>query len=198
MSYLAARLRSVAYAAAGVGHLLRTQPNARLHLLATAAVVAAGARLRLPPADWCWLFAAIGAVWMAEAFNTAVELLADAAVPHHHPLVGRAKDVAAAAVLVTAVTAAAIGTVVFLPRVVPPAPPTAAPPVSMPAPPDAALTALPNRRTANVERRTAPLPPLRHCPGTCSSVIPSAPCSGISASPAAFSPATASGVMASS
>lgn len=113
LNFLRTRLRSLRFALAGIAHLLRTQPNARLHLAATLAVIAAAAALRLPPSDWCWLIAAIAAVWAAEALNTALELLADAACPRHHPLIGRAKDAAAAAVLLTAAAAAGIGLFIF-------------------------------------------------------------------------------------
>jgi len=50
---------------------------------------------------------------MAEAFNTALESLADASVPEQHPLVARAKDSAAAAVLLAAIAAATIGLLVL-------------------------------------------------------------------------------------
>jgi diacylglycerol kinase (ATP) len=115
-TFVRTRVRSFTFALAGLAHLVRTQRNAWLHLLATAAVVAAALALRVSAAGWCWLIVAIGAVWVAEALNTAVELLADAAVPEHHPLVGRAKDVAAAAVLLAATMAVAIGACVFLGR----------------------------------------------------------------------------------
>ena len=84
--------------------------------LATIAVVAAGLSLSLSRGEWCWVVLAIMAVWTAEALNTAVEFLADAAVPQRHPLVEKAKDAAAGAVLISAVGAAAIGSIVFLPR----------------------------------------------------------------------------------
>jgi diacylglycerol kinase len=54
-------------------------------------------------------------VWVAEALNTAIEFLADAAVPDHHSLIKHAKDVAAGAVLLASITAAAVGALVFLP-----------------------------------------------------------------------------------
>ena len=97
-------------------NLVRTQLNARLHLVATVLVVAAGGVLRVSTQEWCWLFAAMGAVWMAEAFNTALELLADAAVPERHPLIGHAKDVAAGGVLFSALAATAVGICVLGPH----------------------------------------------------------------------------------
>jgi diacylglycerol kinase len=118
MQYLRARARSFGCAAAGILGLLRAEPHARLHLAATLSVVAAAFWLRLRLFEWCWLIAAIGAVWAAEAMNTALELLADALCPDHHPLIGQAKDAAAGAVLVTAVTALGIALCVFVPHLV--------------------------------------------------------------------------------
>lgn len=93
--------------------MIRTQTHARFHAVATASVIAIGAVLRLGPADWCWLIAAMESVWIAEGLNTALELLADALHPENHPLIGRAKDVAAGAVLIAAIAATAIGGMVF-------------------------------------------------------------------------------------
>ncbi len=110
--------RSFAYAIQGVVFLVRTQANARLHLLATIAVCAAGLWLGLSRAEWLWIITAIVIVWSAEAFNTALECLADAVHPERHPAIGRAKDVAAASVLIAALGAAAIGLLVFVPHLV--------------------------------------------------------------------------------
>jgi len=110
------RLKSFAYALQGLAFLVRTQPNARLHLLATVLVCAAGVYVGLSRVDGLWITVAIVLVWSAEAFNTALEQLADTLHPEWHPGIGRAKDVAAAAVLIAALGAAAIGVVVFLPH----------------------------------------------------------------------------------
>ena len=114
-AYLAARLRSFGYAFQGLRFLLRNEPNARVHLAATVAVLAGGLALGVTPGDWRWLTLAIGLVWSAEAFNTAVEQLGDLAGPGPNDKVKAAKDVAAGAVLVAAIAAAAIGAVTFLP-----------------------------------------------------------------------------------
>jgi diacylglycerol kinase (ATP) len=116
MRYFSARCQSIRCAASGILHLVRTQRNAWIHLAATATVITLSARLHLTVPEWCWLILAIGAVWIAEALNTALELLADAAVPEWHQLVGRAKDVAAGGVLLAAVTASAIGACILGPR----------------------------------------------------------------------------------
>ena len=116
--YVASRIESFGYAARGLVALVATQANARIHLAATVAVVAAGFALDVSASDWRWLVAAICAGWAAEAGNTAVESLADAVHPQSHPLVGRAKDCAAGAVLVTAIGAAITGGLVLGPHLV--------------------------------------------------------------------------------
>lgn len=96
--------------------MLKTQRHARLHAFATAAVVAAGFVFGLSFTEWVGVVLAIVAVWMAEALNTALEFLADVASPEFHPLIRHAKDVAAAAVLISAVGAVVVGLLVFGPR----------------------------------------------------------------------------------
>jgi diacylglycerol kinase (ATP) len=95
--------------------MIRCQHNAWIHAAATLVVLAAAFLFRVSAGDWCWIILAISIVWTAEALNTAFEFLADAAFPQFHPLVGDAKDVAAGAVLVTAIAAAVIGALVFWP-----------------------------------------------------------------------------------
>ncbi|MFM7275027.1 MAG: diacylglycerol kinase family protein [Gammaproteobacteria bacterium] len=109
------RIASFGYAFEGLAVMLRTQPNAWIHSCATVLVVGLGAWLGLPRGDWALLVVAITMVWVAEALNTGIEFLADAAVPDPHQLIKHAKDVAAGAVLLASVGAAVIGAVVFLP-----------------------------------------------------------------------------------
>lgn len=110
------RLRSFGPALAGVAMLLRTQHNARIHAAMSVVVIAAGAGLGVSRLEWCALVLAMAAVWAAEALNTAVEALADAAVPRPDAGVGRAKDAAAAGVLLAAIGAAIVGAIVFAPH----------------------------------------------------------------------------------
>lgn len=114
-AWLRQRGRSLGYAVAGLTALIRTQAHARIHLLAAALVVLAGTLTGIGRYDWLALTLAITGVWVAEAFNTALEFLADASVPERHPLIGHAKDIAAAAVLLTALAALVIAALVFLP-----------------------------------------------------------------------------------
>lgn len=116
-TYLTARLHSFGHAFRGLALLLRTQPNARIHALATILVAALGLWLRLSLVEWALIALAIACVWVAEALNTALELLVDLASPNPHPLAGQAKDVAAAAVLIAAIGSVVIGVLVFGPHI---------------------------------------------------------------------------------
>jgi len=111
------RIRSFRYALIGIGRMVRCQHNAWLHAIATGIVIGAGLFFKLSPANWCWIIIAVSLVWTAEALNTAFEFLADVASPAFHPLVRDAKDVAAGAVLITAIAAAIVGAIVFWPHV---------------------------------------------------------------------------------
>jgi diacylglycerol kinase len=110
------RIQSFRWAFRGISGLVRTQANFRIHLGAALATLLTGLWLGLPALEWLAILLCIGLVLTAEAFNSALEKLSDAAVPEPHPLVGMAKDMAAAAVLISSVLAAAVGLVVFLPR----------------------------------------------------------------------------------
>ncbi|WP_295875555.1 diacylglycerol kinase family protein [uncultured Zhongshania sp.] len=99
---LPARLASFRYAFNGLMTMIIEQRNAQIHLVATIAVLALGVLTGLNSVEWILLMLAITLVWIAEALNTALEYLADAAVPETHELVGKAKDVAAAGVLIAA------------------------------------------------------------------------------------------------
>lgn len=113
--HVGARMRSVKYAVAGILEMLRGQHNARVHLVASVGVVLAGLLVGVTRLEWCILVLAMASVWVSEALNTAVEFLCDVASPDFHPLVKKSKDVAAGAVLLSAIGAAVIGLLVFVP-----------------------------------------------------------------------------------
>ena len=112
------RVRSFRHAIMGLAFVLRTQHNAWLHAIATVLAIILGVALRLPLGEWCMLALAVVMVWVAEAFNTGLEVLADAVVSERHPVVKIAKDVAAAAVLLSALGAVVVGAIIFVPRLV--------------------------------------------------------------------------------
>lgn len=115
-STVASRLESFRWAFRGLRTLLASQHNARIHLLASVCVCGLGILLGISRLEWCAVAIAIAMVWTAEALNTAFEFLCDVASPEFHPLIQKAKDVAAAAVLLCAAGAAVIGLIVFLPH----------------------------------------------------------------------------------
>jgi len=98
--------------------MLKSQHNAWIHATASVLVLIAGAILHLTPGEWCWLVIAIMSVWTAEALNTALEFLADVASHEFHPVVGRAKDVAAGAVLISAIGSVVIALLILGPRII--------------------------------------------------------------------------------
>jgi diacylglycerol kinase (ATP) len=112
------RIRSGVYALQGITVLLKSQHNAWIHAVATLCVVGAGVLLGVSRLEWCLLVLAITLVWLAEALNTALEFLCDAVSPEFHPLVKKSKDIAAGAVLLSAVGAAAMGLIIFTPYLV--------------------------------------------------------------------------------
>ncbi|MAX80621.1 MAG: diacylglycerol kinase [Crocinitomicaceae bacterium] len=112
------RIKSFGYAFSGIATLLKEEHNARIHAVATVCVIVAGIYFKVSVTEWIALVFAIGLVFALEAVNTAIEALADFASPEQHPLIKKAKDVAAAAVLIGAFAAAAVGLFIFLPKVI--------------------------------------------------------------------------------
>ena len=113
------RIRSFKNAGVGILTMLKSQHNVWVHALATVVVCSAGFYLGLSRSDWCWIVLAIVAVWTAEALNlkTAFEFLADVASPEFHPLVRKAKDVAAGTVLIAAIGSVVIGVLIVGPYI---------------------------------------------------------------------------------
>ena len=113
---LAGRLQSFKYALHGIRIMMKSQHNAWIHAAATVVVLVLGLVLRLSAGEWCWIVLAAVSVWTAEALNTAFEFLTDIISPGFHPVAGKAKDVAAGAVLLAACGSVAIGLLVLGPH----------------------------------------------------------------------------------
>lgn len=111
-----ARLKSFVYAGRGIATMLRSQHNAWVHAVATVVVAAAGVAFDVTRMEWVALVFAVVSVWTAEALNTAFEFLCDVASPEFHPMVEKAKDVAAGAVLICAIGALITAALVFAPH----------------------------------------------------------------------------------
>ena len=106
---------SFKYALGGIAFVFRTQRNARIHGLITLCVVALGLWLTLPGVDWAILVLAMMVVWVSEFFNTALEAHVDFTSPEISAPAKVTKDVAAAAVLVSAVGAVIVGLIILGP-----------------------------------------------------------------------------------
>lgn len=112
---LRSRGKSFGYAWKGICALFR-QPNACIHAFVTAIVLVCGWYYSITQTEWCLVALCIGGVLMAEAFNSSVEALADKVSPGYDSLIGRAKDLAAGAVLLFVAAAVVVGLVIFLPH----------------------------------------------------------------------------------
>ncbi|WP_040948384.1 diacylglycerol kinase [Gorillibacterium massiliense] len=106
-------LRSMRYAYEGIKYALTTQPNMKIHFFVSFLVLAAAVLFGLSRNDILFLLLAITLVIVTELINTAIEKTVDLAMPDRHPLAKIAKDTAAAAVLVTAAFAVAVGLIIF-------------------------------------------------------------------------------------
>ncbi|MBN1931393.1 MAG: diacylglycerol kinase family protein [Desulfobacterales bacterium] len=109
------RLKSLSYALRGIKLMVASQHNAQIHLIATAIVCLLGIIFGITRSEWCWIVIAVIAVWTAEALNTALEFLCDVTSSEFHPLIEKAKDLAAGAVLISAIGSIIIGLLVFGP-----------------------------------------------------------------------------------
>jgi diacylglycerol kinase len=106
-------LRSFGYAINGILLAVKEQLNLKIHLFALAVVTAAGFFFELNIAEWAMILLTFGLVLVAEMLNTALEYLVDFVSPQQHELAGKIKDVAAGAVLISAIIAAAVGLLIF-------------------------------------------------------------------------------------
>src|SRR5271154_3177798 len=113
---LGKRIKSFRHAVRGIFLVVRTQPNAWIHLVATIGVIGAGLCFPLTHGEWAVLVFAIGLVWTAEALNTAIEFLADEVSREQRERIGYAKDAGAAGVLLASIASAIIGLIVFVPH----------------------------------------------------------------------------------
>lgn len=113
---LSAFLRGFVHAFRGIAVGLRTQRNLRIHALATLLALGLGFWLDLAAWEWCAVLLACGAVWTAELLNTAIERLADRVTLEHEDIIRDVKDAAAGAVLIMSIAAAALGMIIFLPK----------------------------------------------------------------------------------
>jgi diacylglycerol kinase len=117
-SVLGKRIKSFRSAFSGVVLLLKFEYNARIHLAVFILVLIVGFLLKISAAEWLVIVFAAGLVFASECFNTALEYLADEVSPRYSKKIKKAKDVAAAGVLISAAVSVIVGIIVFLPRII--------------------------------------------------------------------------------
>jgi diacylglycerol kinase len=113
--FLRTRRKSFAWAINGLIYAFKTQPNIWVHAIATILVVVVSIWLQISRFEWIAIIMAIGLVWVAELMNTVAETIVNISSPDKHPLARIAKDLAAAAVLITAIIAVAVGLIILGP-----------------------------------------------------------------------------------
>lgn len=112
------RARSFRYALNGLRRTATDEHNMRIHIAAAIAAIAAGIALDISSMEWCLVVICIAAVIAAESVNSAIEALSDKISPERDPLIEKAKDAAAGAVLITATGAALCGAIIFIPAII--------------------------------------------------------------------------------
>lgn len=112
------RLQSFVFAFSGLAAFLRSEPNGRIHLVATVVVIILAIVFHCNTMEWALLTIVMAMVWITELLNTVIEKMMDHLSPDIHPRVKWIKDVAAGAVLIAAIAAAVVGGLIFIPRLV--------------------------------------------------------------------------------
>ncbi len=97
--------KSIGIAFDGIIDLIKSENNAKIHLISTIVVIIVGYKLQFLAIEWLWISLAIAGVWVAELINTAIEKLTDLISPEQNPIAKKIKDYAAGAVLVMAIWA---------------------------------------------------------------------------------------------
>ena len=115
---IAERLRSFRYAFNGINDLIHYGHNFRIHLLILITAVVAGIILRISLNEWIALVFVSALVLVSEGFNTSLEYLSDAITGERNEKIRKAKDVAAAAVLISALAALITGLLIFVPELI--------------------------------------------------------------------------------
>jgi diacylglycerol kinase len=114
-SYFLKRKNAFKYAFKGIAFFFTREAHAKLHLLATILVVTAGVFFHIKAYEWLAIVICIGLVFTAEAFNSSIEILTDSIYKEQHKWAGQIKDIAAGAVLISAIVSIIVAGIIFTP-----------------------------------------------------------------------------------
>lgn len=112
-------LSSFKYALTGI-RLGLEEHNMRVHLMVTICVIVLGVIFSITVYEWIAVLLSIGLVLSTELINTALEEVCDAIAAAHkesYSTLGKPKDIGAGAVLVSAIIAASVGLIIFVPYI---------------------------------------------------------------------------------
>jgi len=112
-----ARAKSFTHAFRGIGVLIKSTHNFWIHIFCAIVVIILGFLLRITHIEWILIIFSVGFVMVTEAINTALEIDIDLTSPNYHPYARDIKDVAAGAVLISAITALIVGLLIFFPKI---------------------------------------------------------------------------------
>ena len=114
---LKSRFGSFKFAFHGLWLLLKNEHNSRIHFLEAIGAIAMGLILKINPFEWSLIIIVIGIVFLTELLNTSLETLADFIDPEWNERIRKAKDYAAAAVLISAIISVVVGGLIFIPKI---------------------------------------------------------------------------------
>lgn len=112
------RKAAFGFALSGLVSFWQSGSHPKIQISAAVLGLALGAYLGLNNWEWAVLILSITLVLSLEAMNSALEYSLDLCHPQWHPLAKKAKDIAAAAVLLAALCAAILGLIIFLPKII--------------------------------------------------------------------------------
>ena len=115
-TFVKGRLKSVTYAFKGALKLITTEHSVMVQFSLGILMTIAGFYFDISHEEWLFQIFAIGLVLSVEGLNTAVEKVADFIHPSYHEKIGFIKDIAAGAVFFAAMTAIAIGLIIYIPK----------------------------------------------------------------------------------
>lgn len=114
--FLIQRINSFRFAFQGIYVFFKNEIHAKIHLLAIVLVTSAGIIFEISKIEWCIILLCFALVLAAEMINSAIENVVDLISPDLHPLAGKAKDLAAGAVLTASIFTVIIAALIFIPK----------------------------------------------------------------------------------
>ena len=115
-SFIVNRIKSLGYAFKGLLILLKTEASIKIQLVIAVVITIMGFYFKISATEWMFQCTMIGLVMGMEGMNTAIEYLSDFVHPDHHQKIGRIKDVAAGAVLLTGLIAVIVAGMIYVPK----------------------------------------------------------------------------------